>query len=194
MLEWADRTLRSAIDHERFAGLRWHVVRAVAHDLGEALHRLHARGIIHADFKPMNAVRTGGQWRLIDLDASCVIGEAFGDNKLPSTGYCPPEMARLLLNEDHQAAADAHCRDGNGVRGEQECQQPLLKGYQASVAHDLWSFGAVLFQLVTGETLWHMNQDDSVKARMALMMCLESLPSPSVLSPVMDQRAMVFDV
>ena len=56
MLECADRTLRRAIDHERFAGLRWHVVQAVAHDLGEALHRLRVRGIIYADFKPMNAV------------------------------------------------------------------------------------------------------------------------------------------
>jgi hypothetical protein len=34
---------------------------------------------------------------LIDLDVSCAIGGSFGTKK-PSSGYCPPEMARVLLD------------------------------------------------------------------------------------------------
>ena len=37
-----------------------------------------------------------------------------------------------------------------------------LDAYKAKIAYDLWSFGAVLYHLGTGKSLWHTNQDDSV--------------------------------
>ena len=58
-----------------------------------------------------------GTWQVIDFDVSCRIGDKFG-NKAPSSGYCPPEMARVLLEAD-----------GDGDK---------LKGYVADTAHDLW--------------------------------------------------------
>ena len=79
-------------------------------------------GVIHGDLKPLNIMRVGETWRLIDLDASCPIRQRFG-NKRPSTGYCPPEMADAI------AAAG-----GDPAR---------LKGYRAQVAYDMWSFGVV---------------------------------------------------
>ena len=35
---------------------------------------MHSKGVIHADIKPLNIVRVGGEFKLIDLDATCRIG------------------------------------------------------------------------------------------------------------------------
>ena len=47
---------------------------------------LHNRGVIHADFKPRNIVRSHADalhadWKLIDFDASVMIGEAVGTSR-----------------------------------------------------------------------------------------------------------------
>ena len=45
-------------------------------------------GVIHGDIKSRNIVQLDGGWRLIDLDASCRLGESAGE-KLS----WPPELA-----------------------------------------------------------------------------------------------------
>ena len=143
VLELADVNLSHALTHERFAG-DWPLVRRVGLDLIRALAHLHECGRIHADLKPLNIVRIGGSWQLIDLDVSCRIGAAFGE-KVPSSGYCPPEMARVL----RRAAA----LDG-------ALDPKLLAEYScASVAYDLWSLGCVLFHMCFGKSLFHTNHD-----------------------------------
>jgi len=92
-------------------GEDWATIRVIAAHLAEALAGLHAAGLIHGDLKPLNAVRYDGRWRLIDLDCACDVGEPFGA-KQPSTGYCPPEMARVVRDS---------LRDGRGPY--QMCQR-----------------------------------------------------------------------
>eukprot|EP01048_Picozoa_sp_COSAG05_P008026 COSAG05_NODE_592_length_8492_cov_22.177410_2_plen_416_part_00 len=89
----------------------------------------------------MNGLVIGSEltWSLIDLDASCTIGDAAGQ-KVTSSAFFPPEMARYWLERD--------------------VQEPP----KASVGFELWYFGCLLYQLCTmdGETLWHMNQADNI--------------------------------
>ena len=74
VMPMADRNLSDAITHERLgAGEDWHLVMSISQELGHALSHLHTKNIIHGDFKPVNAVRTGERWRLIDLDTSCKV-------------------------------------------------------------------------------------------------------------------------
>ena len=153
VLELGDRTLHDALTHERIAGHDFHLVRKMAIDLGRALHHLHQKGQIHADFKLLNAVRIGSTWQLIDLDICCKLGAPFG-TKVPSSGYCPPEMARALL-EATDSSVDERLRVVDATQ--------LARGYSsASVAYDLWSFGAVLFHLVAGRPLWMPDKNDNV--------------------------------
>ena len=57
---------------------------------------LHAHGLIHADFKPLNVVRMpDGTWRLIDLDGAVKIGAPIGAKDL-STAFMPQETTYLL--------------------------------------------------------------------------------------------------
>ena len=108
---------------------------------------MHTEGGIHADLKPLNAVGDGNTWKLIDFDVFCKVGKPFG-NKVPSSGYCPPEMARVLLEATDQDTG--------------KVDTTKLKLYTANVAYDLWSFGVVLFHLVFGMPLWRTDQNDNV--------------------------------
>eukprot|EP00964_Phaeocystis_antarctica_P067964 scaffold41172_cov54-Phaeocystis_antarctica.AAC.2 len=158
VMELADRSLATALMHDRIAANEWPLVRKIGGDLARGLDNLHVEGgRIHADFKPLNICRvpeeqdnftTFFDWALIDFDVSCLFDEGFG-SKLPSSGYCPPEMAKVLLK----------ATDPNTfvlVNKEE------LSVYTADVAYDLWSFGVVLFHLGTGKSLWHTNQEDSI--------------------------------
>ena len=145
VLELADETLNHALTHGGIAAEDFLEIRKIGRDLAEALDHLHANGRIHADVKPLNVVRVGTSWQLIDLDVSCAIGKGVGTKK-PSSGYCPPEMARVLLDAT---------RDGILVTSE-------LKAYEADVAYDLWSLGVVLFHLATGRPLWLTDKNDDV--------------------------------
>ena len=185
MLELGDRTLHDALTHERVAGHDFFLVRKMATDLARALHHLHENGRIHADFKPLNAVRVESTWQLIDLDISCELGSALG-SKVPSSGYCPPELAKALLEATDERK---HCVDPG----------KLASGYGgASIAYDLWSFGAVLFHLVTGQQLWltnhsdDLNPDDLVKLA-AWPVDISSRWQQAVSHPTLDQ-AVAFDL
>ena len=126
-------------------------VRHIAAGLARALGHLHENDRIHADLKPLNAVRIDGSWRLIDLDISCAVGRAFGA-KVPTSGYCPPEMAKVLLDATNAATGDVRVAE-------------LQKYARASVAYDLWSFGVLLFELVFGHPLWHMDPAGGIATR-----------------------------
>ena len=139
VMELAERSLCATLSHDRVAGHDIFLARKIAADLATALDHLHANGRIHADLKPLNAVRVDSSWRLIDLDVSCAIGAAFGA-KPPSSAFCPPEVAQALLA----------CRPGEPI------------SYTADIAFDLWSFGVVLYHLTFGRSLWHADQGDGI--------------------------------
>ena len=144
-MQLADRTLLQTIDHDQLAGEDFIAIRNIVDDLAYALDAAHAKKGIHADFKPLNAVGDGTAWKIIDFDVFCQLGQPFG-GKPPSSGYCPPEMARVLLR-----AMD----DQGEVNGEK------LAEYKASIAYDLWSFGVVLYHLCYGRPLWLTDINDN---------------------------------
>ena len=146
VMSLADRNLNTVLTHDHIAGNDFARIRMIMSHLGHALDNLHSKKRIHADFKPLNAARES-TWKLIDMDVSLKFGESF-DTKLPSSGYCPPEVAKVLL-----AATDAE----TGVVDTNE-----LAKYTASVAYDLWSFGVVLFHLCYGISLFNTDQNDNV--------------------------------
>ena len=89
----ADCNLQMAVSNERFAGHEPLKARLVLVDLARALQHMHAQGLVHADVKPRNAVRVGGAWKLIDLDAAARTGTPVG--RKYSSGFSPPELAQL---------------------------------------------------------------------------------------------------
>ena len=86
----ADRNLFVALKQERWAGKNMEEVRHVFKQLVHCVEHMHEKGVLHADLKTLNIVRTGAQWKLIDLDAACVIGKESVGHKF-SSAYVPPE-------------------------------------------------------------------------------------------------------
>ncbi|KAJ8603198.1 hypothetical protein CTAYLR_003808 [Chrysophaeum taylorii] len=163
VLELAERTLDTALKHEHFAGKDFFLIRKIAADIAMALEHVHENGRIHADLKPLNIVRVGSRWRLIDFDVSRPIDEPFGrTRKLPSTGYCPPELAATIFLNERIV-------------------------YSASVACDLWSLGCVLLLLVSGSSLIKVDLNDDVESARGLRE-LAGVPDLKALRRLISER------
>jgi hypothetical protein len=104
------------------------------------------------DLKPLNIMKVGEDWKLIDLDAAANVGEKAGLKS--STGYAPPEL--LILS----SAGEANVRDPT--------KADALK---ADSSFDMWSFGALLYLMITGRTLFHNDQEDNLNNRDLLRLC-----------------------
>ncbi|KAG1654352.1 hypothetical protein FOA52_011847 [Chlamydomonas sp. UWO 241] len=153
-----DRSLLDALQHERFAGKDWDRIRRIGEDVMKALGHMHVEGIVHCDVKPLNVMRIGETWRLIDLDVTQQINEAFG-SKAPSSGYCAPELAKALL------AAFAGAGGGGSAHSQGGLMAPpggALSGVCANVALDLWSFGALLFYMSAACQLLPTDLEDNL--------------------------------
>eukprot|EP00873_Tetraselmis_striata_P027970 jgi/Tetstr1/448234/TSEL_035522.t1 len=148
VMQQAERSLSSAITHDRAAaGDDWPLVRFIATNLANALDHLHKSDIVHGDIKPLNVMRSGDTYKLIDLDVAAEIGKPLG-NKRPSSAHCAPEVAKLLIECDKAAAEE---RRSEHVVG------PIMEQLTADEAQDLWGFGVTLFHLGSGSSLWHMD-------------------------------------
>ena len=160
----ADRNLFVALKQERWAGCSvhtgpsvWRNKEEVCHVFKQLVHcveEMHGKGVLHADLKPLNIVRTAAQWKLIDLDAACEIGQEPVGHK-SSSAYCPPEA--IYVDE---ASCTACVRSAMAVaKGE--------ANYQLLTAHssfDVWSLGCILYQMCTTDVrpLFQGGQDDSL--------------------------------
>eukprot|EP01037_Dinobryon_pediforme_P047065 gene47065-60862_t len=71
----ADRNMFVSLKQERYAGRNMEEVRHVFAQLVRCVEHLHINGLLHGDVKPLNIVRMGTRWKLIDLDATCRIGK-----------------------------------------------------------------------------------------------------------------------
>jgi len=163
----ATRSLFESINTEQFVARQLGKIRSIARSLAIALQELKENNRIHADVKPRNFVRVSKsesstfcaengkleqnpawracrqidqeesdveKWKLIDLDASVKLGEQAGEKY--SSGYCPPELARSLF-----------APEGRG-------------SVEAKTSFDVWSFGAILFQMLSGTKLFMVDETD----------------------------------
>jgi serine/threonine protein kinase len=89
----ADRNLRAIMDSERIT--KSSVIKELFHRILHCVNFMHNRGFVHGDIKPRNILRSRGVLRLIDFDASAVIGKQYAWAK-HSSAYMPPEALRVL--------------------------------------------------------------------------------------------------
>ena len=150
----ADRNLFVALKQERWAGKNIEVVQSVFKQLVHCVEHMHEKGVLHADLKTLNIVRTGAQWKLIDLDATCIIGVDKVGHK-SSSAYVPPEA--IYIDE---ATDTAYVRSAAAVtKGE--------AAYELLTAHpsfDVWSLGCILYQMCSPDVkpLFQGGQDDNL--------------------------------
>ena len=150
----ADRNLFVALKQERWAGKNMEEVRHVFVQLVHCVEHMHEKGVLHADLKTLNIVRTAGQWKLIDLDAACEIGKEPVGHK-SSSAYVPPEA--IYVDEK----TDFACVRSVVAVTKGEASYELLTAHPS---FDVWSLGCILFQMCTADVkpLLQGGQDDNL--------------------------------
>ncbi|MFA6954536.1 MAG: protein kinase [Thermoanaerobaculia bacterium] len=112
---------------------------AIARQIAEALEAAHEKGIIHRDLKPANVkLREDGNVKLLDFGLAKALEAEEGDPDLSNS----PTMVR--------AATHAGLILGTAAYMSPE----QARGKSVDRRADIWSFGVVLFEMLTGARLF----------------------------------------
>lgn len=111
----------------------------IASQIADALAEAHAHGIIHRDIKPSNIIiTTRGQAKVMDFGLAKIAGAAAGS-----------------LNVDGEAPTQALLTSPGTIIGTLPYMSPeQVHGQPLDVRTDIFSFGVVLYEMLTGQRLF----------------------------------------
>ncbi|HKY32388.1 MAG TPA: protein kinase [Candidatus Polarisedimenticolia bacterium] len=131
---------------ERMAGGRIPLeeILLIALQMSEALEAAHERGVIHRDLKPANVKLTaGGAVKVLDFG----LGKALAGETSASAPGAGPVTALPTVTSDRTQAGI--------ILGTAAYMSPeQAKGRPADRRSDIWSFGVVLYECLTGRRLF----------------------------------------
>jgi len=118
----------------------------IATEIAQALEKAHQQGIIHRDLKPANIMLTKAGTKLMDFGLAkptiSIASQSVVGTFTPST----PTMNLASLT----AASSPLTQKGSIVGTFQYMAPELLQGAEADARSDLFSFGCVLYEMITG--------------------------------------------
>jgi serine/threonine protein kinase len=110
----------------------------LARQISEALEAAHEQGIVHRDLKPANIkVRSDGQVKILDFGLAKAMDLTAGSS--PSVSVSPTITTPVMMTGVGMILGTAAYMSPEQARGK-----------SADKRADIWAFGAVLFEMVTG--------------------------------------------
>ena len=109
----------------------------IARQIAEALEAAHEQGIIHRDLKPANVkVRSDGTVKVLDFGLAKAMGPEFSDAEAANSPTMTMTAAATKMGV---------------IMGTAAYMSPeQAKGRQADKRADIWAFGVVLYEMLTG--------------------------------------------
>jgi eukaryotic-like serine/threonine-protein kinase len=109
----------------------------IAKQIADALEAAHEKGIVHRDLKPGNVkIRPDGSVKVLDFGlAKAVFGESKVSSDSPTLMHLPTQMGVILGTAAYMAPEQA-------------------RGKEVDKRADIWSFGVVLCEMLTGKRLF----------------------------------------
>src|SRR6185436_6349226 len=142
---------------------------AVARQIAEALEAAHEQGIIHRDLKPANvSITPDGTVKVLDFGLAKLTGPAEGVPHPPrvGAGFSQPEpsLSPTITSPALMTGAGAILGTAAYMSPEQ------ARGKVADKRSDVWAFGCVLFEMLTGRRPF---EADEVSDTLAMVLMKE---------------------
>src|SRR5262245_35070610 len=121
---------------------------AIARQLAEALEAAHESAVVHRDLKPANIlVKHDGVVKVLDFGLAKALGPPFGSSA-PRLSETPTMTSPARLRDGY---GEAGATDVGVVLGTVSYMAPeQAKGKTVDKRADIWAFGCVLFEMLTG--------------------------------------------
>jgi eukaryotic-like serine/threonine-protein kinase len=146
--------------------------------IADALEKAHKSGIVHRDLKPGNIVLTKEGAKLLDFGLAKPSVAAIGAIAGASSGKLTPSTPTMSVAA-LASPAGGLTQQGTIVGTFQYMAPECLQGQEADARSDLFSFGCVLYEMVTGRRAFEGKSQLSV-----ITAILEKDPEPvSVVQP-----------
>jgi Tol biopolymer transport system component len=144
----------------RAAGLRLQDALGIAQQIAAGLESAHEAGIVHRDLKPANvAVRPDGTVKLLDFGLARAIESAAAGEGARTTTVADTDIGTVLGTPAYMSPEQA-------------------RGQATDKRTDIWSFGAVLYEMLTGRRAFAgETTSDTIAAVLGVDPDLKALPA-----------------
>jgi Tol biopolymer transport system component len=149
---------------------------SIARQIAEALEEAHEKGIIHRDLKPQNVKASiEGKVKVLDFG----LAKAMEPGGAASTGSAGADVARSPTLMNSPTLTAAHGTQLGVILGTAAYMAPeQARGAAVDKRADVWAFGVVLYEMLTGEALFTAESlVDTLSAVMRKPIELDRLPA-----------------
>jgi Tol biopolymer transport system component len=138
----------------------------------EALEKAHRAGVVHRDLKPGNIVLTASGAKLLDFGLAKPAVATLGTQPLSDKGNLAPSTPTINLSA--LTPPPGTLTQQGTIMGTFQFMAPeVLQGREADARSDIFSFGCVLFEMITGRRAFEGKSQLSVASAI-----LEKEPEP----------------